>query len=1169
MRLSKINLAGFKSFVDPTTAHFPTNLTSVVGPNGCGKSNIIDAVRWVMGESSAKNLRGDSMTDVIFNGSTSRKPVGQATIELVFDNSKGSLGGEYAAFNEISTKRLLSRDGQSQYFLNGSRCRRRDITDIFLGTGLGPRSYAIIEQGTISRIIEAKPEDLRIFLEEAAGISKYKERRRETETRLRHTRENMDRLEDLRQELGQQLERLQRQAANARRYKALREEERKSKGNLLALNWQKLDRQRELQHQAIIAQETTLGEQYAIQRKAEAEIEQYRQQHSEYAEDLQKVQGDYYLIGSEIARLEQSIEHSRERFQQQQHDLAQIEQNWGETQQHQQQDEENLAELQMELEELDPQQQELTEIEAELGLGLAEDEEEMQEWQQQWDQFNQQANQISQNAQVERARIQQFEQQTLQLEQRMGRIKLEMANLTTHHLDEELQLLAEEIAIAEISKEEQQERVLEVKEGLQQTRERVRLNGEELESQRGELHQLRGRHSSLQALQQAALGQGDSGINRWLEEQQIPHDRRLAEMVHCEFGWEGALESVLGENLQAVPYPEMVKMGSTLNSLKQGEITLIDSVSMTVDKSASAEMLRDKVDSELDLSPLLAGIYLAEDLDEALQRQHTLGDGDRIVTRSGDLMGRNWCSLRRGGESGQQGILHRQKELEESTHKIEQIGSRVQYLEEQKQKLEESLHQLEQQRDDLQSEVEQRHRHLNELQGKLRTKEARHEQINHRRQRLEQDLEELNQQLDGDQMESETSRTKLHAMLEEIERYAKEREVLQQRRERLQQSLEGRRSEMEQSRRQLHQIQLQLQGSSSRKDALEQAVERSQILLEQLAERRQILKEALVEGEEPIELQQQTLQEYLEQRIESEQGLEEARKAVEIVEQQLRKSEQQRMTAERQIESLRSELEQKRLQLEGDKTRLQTLLEQIEGGEVTLKLLIENLEPESQLADVAKNIEQIGDKIRRLGAINLAAIEEYEQQLARKTYLDEQNDDLEKAIQTLESAIHKIDRETKARFKETFELVNHGLQQKFPRLFGGGHAYLELTSEDLLNTGVTVMARPPGKRNSTIHLLSGGEKAMTAVALVFSIFELNPAPFCMLDEVDAPLDEANVGRFCQMVKEMSEQVQFIFITHNKTTMEMASTLSGVTMHEPGVSRLVAVDVDEAVVMAGV
>ncbi len=1169
MRLSKIKLAGFKSFVDPTTIPFPTNLTGIIGPNGCGKSNTIDAVRWVMGESSAKNLRGDSMTDVIFNGSTTRKPVGQASIELIFDNSDGTLGGQYAQYAEISIKRTVTRDSQSLYHLNGTRCRRRDITDIFLGTGLGPRSYAIIEQGTISRIIEARPEELRVFLEEAAGISKYKERRKETETRIRHTRDNLDRLNDLREELDKQLSHLQRQATTAARYKELKQEERTLKGQLQALRWRQIDHEASLQEAKIHEQETALEAQIARQRNAEAQIESRREAHVEASDHFNGIQSDYYGIGADIARLEQTIQHERERFNQQRQDLEQLERSWNEAQSHQDSDHRRIEGLQETLLELEPAEEEARVAEEIAAAALVEAEQAMQEWQQRWDSFNQDSHAPAQTAQVERARIQHQEQQVGQLQQRLRRLEEERLNLNTEGLEEELALLREQLAESELGEAGLQEAVDGCVSAITQQREQLNQDSRQLDEIRSKLQSQRGRHASLEALQQAALGKGKGAVSDWLAGQGLDEARRLAQGISVESEWERALECVLGDYLEAVCINGIDPLLGALSSLEQGSLTLFDTQASNVaDTSHGSDMLLSRVQSEWPLDGVLGGIHLADDLPAALALRPRLGDHQSVITRDGVWLGRQWLRVVRDQDE-HAGVLHREQELRELAESIELLEQQAEEVQQRLEGARHSLREQEEQRERQQAELNAAHRRHADLKSQLGARQARLEQISARRERLENEHSELQQQIEQTNLQMETARTSLHAALEQMEDFAQQREELTARRDALRDTLEQNRQQARQARDQAQELTVKLRTMRTELDSTRQGLERMNQQLDQLAERREELRIALAQGDEPIKLRSAELEELLEKRMVVENRLGEARRQVGDIEHAIRELELERNRAEQQAQSIRSGLESLRINAQEKKVRRQNLKERVVEAGFTLEEVLLGLPEDSDPVQWEKELDTVGQRIARLGPINLAAIDEYEQQSERKKYLDDQNADLMESLETLENAIRKIDRETRTRFKETFDKVNKGLQEKFPLLFGGGHAYLELTGDDLLDTGVTVMARPPGKRNSTIHLLSGGEKALTAVALVFSIFELNPSPFCMLDEVDAPLDEANVGRFCRLVKEMSERVQFIFITHNKATMELATTLTGVTMHEPGVSRIVAVDVDEAVQLAAV
>ena len=1170
MRLSKLKLAGFKSFVDPTTIPMPGNLIGIVGPNGCGKSNIIDAVRWVMGESSAKHLRGDSMADVIFNGSSARKPVGQASIELVFDNSDGSLGGQYANYNEISIKRTVSRDGQSVYHLNGTRCRRRDITDIFLGTGLGPRSYSIIEQGTISRIIEAKPEELRTFLEEAAGISKYKERRRETENRMRHTRENLERLNDLRDELDKQLARLKRQAATAERYKVLKAEERLVRAQLQALRWRALDAEAKQEEAALREQETALEEAVARLRAIEADIEKHRTGHTEAHDRHNEVQSRYYSIGADIGRLEQSIQHARERRAQQQQDLAQLEKDGEETRRHLESDLRRIEDLEGRLQALQPDLENSVQQEAAATEALAEAEAAMQAWQAEWDAFNQQASEPARQAEVERTRIQHLEQRLAQLQQRGEKLQQELAESAPAQIEQEIAELQRKLAETEQDVARAQQ-TLETHQGrIAELREATHQRGHQLDAIRSRLQDLRGRSASLDALQQAALGKEEGAVSRWLSREHLHDAPRLAEELEVESGWEQAAECVLGGHLEAVCVEGVDPLAGVLGDFDEGTLTLFDTSAAVSGEAGGdkAPRLADKVRAPWPLDSLIGGVYVADSLSAALALRPQLSAGESVVTRDGIWLGPDWLRVVRDSDA-RAGILQREQELKTLAAEIETLSKEALQIQEQLESERQRLHELEMERDSVQAAYNQANRAHAEAQSRLQARQSQLAQARARHEKLESELHELRGQMEADNEALQAARRTLEEAVSRMGDLEQQREQLAARRETLREALEVARGRAQEARNQAHEIKLQAQTLETELQSTRQALARLESQLEQEGRRRAELEKALAEGEAPLAEMTKELDVLLEQRVAVEAELAEARARVQTIEHEMRQLDEARARAEQDVQGVREKLEQIRLRQQETRVRRQTLEEQIRESDFELKTLLEEMPEAANEADWQARVEELEKRIARLGPINLAAIEEYEQQSERKEYLDAQHADLTEALETLEAAIAKIDRETRTRFKETYDKVNAGLKRLFPRLFGGGHAYLELTGEELLDTGVTVMARPPGKRNSTIHLLSGGEKALTAVALVFAIFELNPAPFCMLDEVDAPLDDANVGRFCDMVKEMSDRTQFIFITHNKITMEIAEHLIGVTMHEPGVSRMVAVDIDEAVEMAAV
>ena len=1165
MRLKSIKLAGFKSFVDPTTVGFPDNLSAIVGPNGCGKSNVIDAVRWVMGESSAKHLRGESMADVIFNGSNSRKPTTQASVELVFDNSDGGLGGEYATYNEIAIKRQVTRDGQSNYFLNSIKCRRKDVTDIFLGTGLGPRSYAIIEQGMISRLIESKPEELRVYIEEAAGISKYKERRKETEHRMRRTRENLERLEDLREELGRQLQHLERQAAAAEKYKQYKEEERLVKAQVQALKWRSVDQKVQGHEVTIRDLEVKFEAFIADQRAVDAQIEQQREQNHELNDKLNEVQGRYYGLGADIARIEQTIQHTKERGNQLRQDLQQTIEACKHGEEQVLADEAQLEEVAVQLQEVEPKH-ELAAAQSEAANEqLHEAEELMHSWQLAWDEFNQKASEPRQRAQVEQSRIQHLEQSVERLRDRIERLNSEQETLSAGPLEEEVAMLEERMAEADLKVEDLQSGLLSAQEQMKTQREQNNQINLDLDQAKSEMQTLKGRHASLEALQQAAMGESD--LVDWLAQNQLDSKPRLAQQISAEPGWEKALETVLGDYLQAVCVAGLDAVTAVVSGLEKGVVSFLDTqVQGQQANRLSMEPLAGKLKGEAAAATLLAGVYVAEDLPQALSARSQLQGGESIITKQGIWIGHNWMRVARDSNQ-EDSVLKRQQALEETALNLGELEAKVDDLSEVLTGGREKLREMEERREQSQRELTEFNRSLSDLKAQLSAKQVRLEQFNMRRERISNELEECREQQSLEQENLGEARLVLQEALDVMALDTESRETLLRQRDENKAKLDQVKLSAREGKDQAHQLALQLQQLNSSKNSIVQGLERLRQQLSTMMERRKGIEEQLAQGDDPFVELQAELEEKLESRLQVEEELASARRAQEECEHQLRGAEKKRGEAEQSAQGVRTQLEQQRMEWQGMRVQRENLQAQLSEAQFELEAVVNELPEEANEAEWTQNLERIGNRISRLGAINLAAIDEFKSQSERKQYLDSQHDDLMQALDTLENAIRKIDRETRTRFKETFDKVTKGLSDLFPKVFGGGHAYLELTGEDLLDTGLAIMARPPGKKNSTIHLLSGGEKALTAIALVFSIFQLNPAPFCMLDEVDAPLDDANVGRYSRMVQEMSAKVQFIYITHNKIAMEMAHQLMGVTMHEPGVSRLVTVDVEEAAAMA--
>ena len=1169
MRLQAIKLAGFKSFVDATTVPFPNNLCAVVGPNGCGKSNIIDAIRWVMGEGSAKNLRGESMTDVIFNGASNRKPVGQATIELLFDNSAGRLTGEYAAYSEISIKRQVSRDGQSSYFLNSVKCRRKDITDIFLGTGLGPRSYSIIEQGMISQLIEAKPEELRVYLEEAAGISKYKERRKETERRISHTRDNLDRLTDLREELERQIHHLERQAKNAERYTEFKKEEREVSAQLSALRWQNLDQKAGVQQQQIDQFEIELQARISDQRRVEAEIVALRDQLIGSNDSLAAVQQRFYDEGTEIARIEESIQYQSERARTLADSLRQTDQERTETAASLGSDEALIRDLAEQLERLAPEQAALSDSEIASKDQLEMAEHHVAELLQRWDQFTSEAAKVAQAGEIEQSKIALLEDSLQRLNQRLKAVGDDKTRLSE-------QAVAEEIGPLEAMIETQEEQVGRIQsefDGLASQLQSQRVQNEQLSrtlnEQRSEMQHLAGRRASLDALQQAALGQaGDD--TAWVSEQGLESALRVGESLEVDAGWEEAVEAVLGDALQGILVSNLRELSPAVARLTQGSITLLgmsDTHAPVVQGEARIS-LAAKIQSSAELSAWLSHVFVAEDLEDALSLAENLAPDESVVTRDGLWMGASWIRVS-ADKDVTAGVLQRQKELTSLIAQIEALETLIDTTDEELAAGAINLTVLEQDRDALQSRLAEQQRAYGETRARLTAKRIQAEQIASELERADREITHSQAQLETDSVQLQAARSRLGGAMDEMEGVEATRAELAEQRHSAQQALVTLRQQAQADRDANHQLALRTQNLTAQLTATGQAITRLSARQTSLLERKQTLEADIAALAEPTTALQANLQERLQTRQGIEAELLAGRQVAQKIEFDIRSNESQRALFEEGVDQVRGQLEKARLEFQTLDVKRSTIEDLLKEAGAVLQDVISAMPEDVDIPVWETELTKIENRIQRLGAINLAAIEEYKVQAERKAYLDAQNDDLEKALDTLMMAIRKIDIETRTRFKETFDLVNTKLQQLFPKLFGGGHAYLEMTGEDLLDTGVALMARPPGKRNSSIHLLSGGEKALTAIALVFSIFSLNPAPFCLLDEVDAPLDDANVMRYSELVKEMSRTVQFIYITHNKVAMEMAEQLMGVTMHEPGVSRLVSVDVEEAVAMSAV
>jgi chromosome segregation protein len=1168
MRLAKIKLAGFKSFVDPTTLLLPSNLMGVVGPNGCGKSNIIDAVRWVMGESSPKLLRGDAMADVIFSGSRSRKPVGMANVELVFDNSDGKIAGEYARYNEISVKRTLSRDGKSEYLLNGSRCRRRDITDLFLGTGIGPRSYAIIEQGMISKLVEAKPEELRVYMEEAAGISIYKERRRETENRIRHTEDNLSRLSDLREEVGKQLNHLQRQARAAERYREFKAEHRQlwaqQQGHVL----QDLENQFQKAQQGLAERDTAVEKATAELRQAEADTESLRNDRSQAQERLNQVQQQVYANGSDISACETRIRHAEQQLSRAEHELGELQSSLARLNEQIETDAEQAQQLAEQIETLLPAREQLDDqlIEAEASAEVAEA---------QLREAGERLEKLSRDHQVgERERLHQ--QQRLQqagdsLRQWQERRQKLMEERDALPLDEQQQAVEEaQLALeqAEQSLASDEDSLAQRKQGIEQLEAQERQQRDGLHQAQRELQQSEGRLTALEALQASSLGSDhrhgeESGhADAWLTAQNA-EQQPLAQKLDVKPGAETAVEAALGAMLSSALSERPLAATDASAAISAGQLTWADASGKS--SSASAERLLSQVSGPAVLEEWLGRFWLAEDVASAQALLPQLVAGECVVTRQGEFVGRGWWQVNRDSDP-RRGVLARERERRELEQLVTEQREALAARGEQLDVLVEQLQQQRQKRDEQQTGVNEQHRQRAQWQARLSEAKHRQDSLDQRRRTLGEQVDTLAEQIEQEQLRCEAAEERLEALLASSEQIDEQLKSADEQRSQVRQRAEQARERVLQLRTERQRLEIDLQSRQAEQRSHATASERLRAQHRDQQARFDKLISEKGELGDPLPEQRERLEQLLQARGELEDALGAARKKLEDVDHRLQEVEQQRQQAQQAIDAQREQLESQRLRQQELRLRGETVRHELERAEVDWRALLEGL-PEQAPGDLAGQLEQLEGKIQRLEPVNLAAIDEFAQQQERKDYLDAQNEDLEAALESLRQAIERIDKTTRTRFRDTFETVNDNFSKLFPKLFGGGQGFLDLTEQDVLAAGVRIMAQPPGKRVSNIHLLSGGEKALTAVALVFAIFELNPAPFCLLDEVDAPLDEANVGRFSRLVAEMSERVQMLFVTHNKTTMEAAQQLAGVTMAEPGVSRLVSVDVEEAAAAA--
>lgn len=1170
MRLTHIRLAGFKSFVEPTSFAVPSNLVGVVGPNGCGKSNIIDAVRWVLGESKASELRGESMQDVIFNGSTNRKAASRASVELVFDNAEGRAGGSWNQYSEISVKRVLTRDGASTYYINQQAVRRRDVQDIFLGTGLGPRAYAIIGQGMIARIIEARPEELRIFLEEAAGVSKYKERRRETGNRLADTRDNLTRIEDILRELTSQIERLEQQATVARQFKELEEAKNTKQRLLWYIRYSEALEQKNTGQAKL---ERAKADLEAIQAKSistQTELFAVRERQVDAQQQLENDQTQWIEANRQVSRLEADLRvmaESRARLGARVAELELEIQNWTARQE----------DANARLEEISGSTEELQAELEERIIALEEAELAVEP--------------VEQALQVARSAVDQQRAGVMQIQQALSQVssQQESASRAENTIQVKLDRLESEkqqIAAPSLHEmDEVQARVQSLEGELSQAtnnlgelENKLAAGGAELDHVQAAFNAERDKYANAQAQLQALEKLNDqlaesAELMPWVESSGLGETPRLLGKLQVERGWERALESALRESLDSFQVRTLDLVEGFAKQPPPARVAFMESSptlnsNLPVGPEDLASLVRSSDSSvQQSLVQLLAGYLLAPDLPSALLKRKTLKPGQRVFTPQGHCVSVTGVSFY-AADNAQSGRLERQQQ-------IEALRTEVRALDMLKNESMAKRDQLQLRTGEMKANVVQARnlvesltKRQHEAQVQLIRLQEQQSRADSRREQIGLDLALLQSELEEQRailLESEDKYAELDEQL------AVASDALESRKDKVteaEQALRDKQAQVQNTLRRKQDAEFNIRNQESRQRECERDTAFASSQIQQIQQRKQL---ALAELEGLSEIEgQEALQGALEERVIAEEKVAVSRDALEQIMAKVSELERSEKESDKQADPLRDAVQDLALKIQAAELTIEqykNLMDEVHADVNELSQQFVAMEVPPKASVLQAEVTRLTNGMQELGAVNLAALDELAAATERKSFLDQQAGDLIEAMETLEDAISKIDKETRDLLSETFGVVNGHFSRLFPKLFGGGEARLVMTGDEILDAGVQVFAQPPGKKNGTIHLLSGGEKALTATALVFAIFELNPAPFCLLDEVDAPLDDANTERFTRLVKQMSEQTQFLFISHNKIAMEMAQQLIGVTMQEKGVSRIVAVDLAAAEKMA--
>ena len=1158
MKLEKIKLVGFKSFPDQVTIDILSNVTAIVGPNGCGKSNIVDAVSWALGH-DAREVRAAYADDVIFSGTSARKAMGLAAVELLFDNTDNTAGGQYASYNQISIRRNVDRNRESRYFINNTRCRRRDIHDIFANTGLGTHGYAIIEQGMISRIIEAKPDEMRLYIEEVAGISKYRDRKRDAEIRMRHTHENLARVRDIREEIDKQLRKLKRQAGDAKRFQKLKNEQHELSIRVLILEYRQYDEQR-LHHERQLSElRLKLESNQTEITSSETQMQELRLAQDEWNEKLNQTRERFYALNAEIAGVEQDIATRRKNAEQLSQEQEAIEQAMQKCDARDQAQEQRQVQLQQKLQTAEQDIVRANDKMAAYQRQLNHAEQEQSKLRSEWDSHHSSGKEVLDNVKVYRVKIDYCAKELDNIQSRMSEITERRAAIQPNTKKAKLAQEQNELQTLQriLSAHEQGIRDL-IDEATQL---QFQIDGTLKDTHEASIHvqNLRGRLASLKALQEEATEQVPEGFTDWLQKNNLSDVKKVVDYLEVEVGWEKAVEQVLGYMLSGMEVGMLDTYIKTSSEIKAGRLMMIESSTPPAD--IPQDSLATKIKNSTAIQVLLAHVYIADGLESAMQRRSRLASHESLITAAGLWLGKHWMQLHRNYE--QNGMLSRRREIEQLQIEITTADKKVNDLQMQTSSLRDLLQGCEEAREQIRLKLQTCMNDISDIKLQMQQTEIKIKQENDLMQNLDNELSRLSERETNMHKQSDALQKDYEQATVLASGHDSSGSALEQKRLASEATVAETRNQISEQQRQLHEIEIEQQSLITELKGLDEASEQNRQQHTDLIHRREAMHEATQNSREPIAQRQAEIQGLINQREELEATISECNTTLKEDQSQIRELEAQHKSLHEVRENMQAQHQQLHGSHQAAVVRCNDLRQKLSEVDSAPEQFVDSEEAEdvTQARDTLEKVEQ---KISRMGSINLIAIEEFEELSERKSYLDDQNQDLVSALESIQQAINKIDRESKEKFKNTFEQINDKLYAIFKRLFNGGYARLELIEQNWLESGVSIMVYPPGKKLSSIRLLSGGEKALSALAVVFAIFELRPAPFCILDEVDAPLDENNILNFCRLINDMSEKVQFMIITHSRLTMESVNALVGVTMAEPGISRLVSVNVEEAV-----